>query len=98
MTYPTPWIGFGLALGGLSHLFLDGFNQSRQWWAWPFSHRGFRWPLHAPVKRTDAPTSLLLTICGIWLAWHVGHLPAYHFLLHIAALAHRKAVHAISAT
>jgi len=72
-TYPALWVGLGLGLGGLSHLFLDGFNQTRQWWAWPVSRRGFRWPLHAPVKRTDALASLLLTLVGVGLAWHLGH-------------------------
>ncbi|MCL5116446.1 MAG: metal-dependent hydrolase [Firmicutes bacterium] len=74
-TFPIPWVLLGLFLGGLSHLALDGFNETEQWWLWPFSKKGFRWPIHAPVKRIDAPVSLALTVVVLLLAWHVGHMP-----------------------
>ena len=71
--YPWPWILFGLMMGGLSHLVLDGFNESRQWWFWPFTQRGFRWPVHSSVRRTDFwAFILLLGLVGL-LAWHLQH-------------------------
>jgi len=80
LTFPTFWVFVGLFLGGFSHLALDAFNDTPQWWLWPFSQKGFRWPLHAPVKRIDAPVSLALTVVVLLLAWHVGHLPLAHLL------------------
>ena len=74
------WIWGGLFVGGLSHLILDGFNESRQWWLWPFSRRGFRWPLHASVQQTDSWAFLLLVGFGVVLAWHLGHFPQIHTL------------------
>ena len=74
------WVAVGVYLGGLSHLALDGFNDTPQWWAWPFTTKEFRWPIHASVKRIDAPVSLALTMVVALLAWHVGHLPAMHGL------------------
>lgn len=70
--YPAAWIFFGLLLGCVSHLVLDGFNQTRQWWLWPFSLQGFRWPLHATVQRSDAVAALLLTLVVLGLVWHLG--------------------------
>lgn len=75
--WTLPWMGIfgGLFLGCLSHLALDAFNQTPQWWLWPFSHQGFRWPIHAPVKRVDGLASLILTVIVALLAWHIsiGH-------------------------
>lgn len=68
---PWLWIALGLWLGSLSHLVLDGFNQERQWWLWPFSRQGFRWPVHAPVQRIDGLVSLGLTVVVVLLAWHL---------------------------
>lgn len=47
------WL-LGLGAGGLSHLILDGFNIEGQWWLWPVSRHGFRWPIHGSVRRVDA--------------------------------------------
>lgn len=66
------WILAGVLLGGFSHLILDGFNQTPQWWLWPFSRHGFRWPWHAPVRHADAWTFLILVGCGLVLLWHLG--------------------------
>lgn len=66
----SDWVGIGVFLGALSHLFLDAFNNTPQWWLWPMSRRGFRWPVHGPVARTDAIASLcLLGVIGT-LVWH----------------------------
>lgn len=67
------WVAAGLFLGGISHLALDGFNDERQWWLWPLTRRGFRWPLHAGVRYTDQATSAVLSAVLIVLAWHLGH-------------------------
>lgn len=71
-TLPWVWILAGLFLGCLSHLALDAFNQTPQWWLWPFSKKGFRWPVHAPLKRIDGLASLVLTVVVLGLAWHLG--------------------------
>lgn len=68
----------GLFLGALSHLMLDAFNEAPQWWLWPFTQKGFRWPVHASVKRLDGPVSVALTLAILLLAWHVGHFPLAH--------------------
>lgn len=57
---PWPLVALGLWVGALSHLFLDGFNQTPQWWGWPLTRRGFRWPIHAPVAVVDGVMSLFL--------------------------------------
>lgn len=75
MTFPTLWAALGLFLGGLSHLALDGFNETPQWWLWPFSRREFRWPWHAPARHIDGPASLALTVLTMLLAWHLRWLP-----------------------
>ena len=67
------WILAGFLIGGISHLILDGFNMTRQWWLWPFSHHGFRWPLHASVRATDSWAFLLLVGVGLILIWHLGY-------------------------
>lgn len=66
---PWRWIALGLYAGCLSHLALDACNQTPQWWLWPLSRRGFRWPWHAPVARIDGLASLLLTGIDVWLLW-----------------------------
>lgn len=80
LTFPAPWIFGGLWLGCLSHLALDGFNQTPQWWLWPFTRHGFRWPWHAPVRQIDALASLVLTVGLVLLAWHLGRLPLRQWL------------------
>ncbi len=74
------WVALDVYLGGLSHLALDGFNDTPQWWAWPFATEEFRWPIRASVKRIDAPVSLALTVVVALLAWHVGHLSVMHLI------------------
>jgi inner membrane protein len=56
-------------IGGLSHLVLDGFNVERQWWAWPLSHRGFRWPVHARIQRADPVAFWAVLSIGGWTVW-----------------------------
>ncbi|WP_020375030.1 metal-dependent hydrolase [Sulfobacillus thermosulfidooxidans] len=70
--YPLGWIGLGLFVGSVSHLVLDGFNQTPQWWFWPFSRRGFRWPWHGPVHVVDGAASVILSVVMVVLAWHLG--------------------------
>ncbi|WP_158246102.1 metal-dependent hydrolase [Sulfobacillus sp. hq2] len=68
----VPWgvVAAGLWLGSLSHLILDGFNETPQWWLWPFSQRGFRWPWHGSVRTWDGPMALglvgLLLVLWLW--------------------------------
>lgn len=69
--YPTLWVALGLFLGSASHLALDGFNETPQWWAWPLSRQGFRWPIHGPVRRTDSLAFLILMGVVVLLAWHL---------------------------
>lgn len=72
-----PWFVFILSLlaGGLSHLFLDGFNQEGQWWGWPISRHGFRWPIHGPVRTVDALAFWILVVVLVLLhALWVPHL------------------------
>lgn len=71
------WLWIGLFLGGLSHLALDGFNDTPQWWIWPMSTKSFRWPVHAMVSRIDPWASLGLTVIDLLWAWHLG-LPWLH--------------------
>lgn len=78
----APWfdLAAGLELGALSHLFLDGFNQERQWWAWPLSRKGWRWPLHARVHVADtlAFWGLIGILCvtqWTWIAQTLAHPP-----------------------
>jgi membrane-bound metal-dependent hydrolase YbcI (DUF457 family) len=68
------WIGFGLFLGSASHLFLDGFNDERQWWGWPFTKHGFRWPLHMGVRYSDSAATLVLAALLAMILWHLGPL------------------------
>lgn len=70
---PIVWVLLGLFMGSLSHLALDGFNETPQWWFWPFSRQGHRWRWHAPLKQIDAFASLVLTVVGVALFWHLGH-------------------------
>lgn len=70
---PGP-LALGLAVGQLSHLFLDGFNETRQWWGWPFTRRGFRWPVHAPVRGVDPLAFLGCAALAAWGWW--AHLAA----------------------
>ncbi|WP_053958153.1 metal-dependent hydrolase [Sulfobacillus thermosulfidooxidans] len=69
--YPWRLVASGCFIGSLSHLVLDGFNDTPQWWAWPISRHGFRWPLHASIKRIEPLISFVLTGIGIVLAWHL---------------------------
>ena len=64
------WIGGGLFLGSASHLVLDGFNDERQWWGWPLSRRGFRWPLHLGVRYSDHAASVALSVLIALIVWH----------------------------
>ena len=61
----------GLVLGGVSHLVLDGFNDERQWWLWPLTRHGFRWPLHVSVRYIDALASAVLTVLDLALLFHL---------------------------
>ncbi|PSR38082.1 MAG: hypothetical protein C7B44_00290 [Sulfobacillus thermosulfidooxidans] len=68
-----PWVTWGLFCGGLSHLALDGFNDERQWWLWPLTKHGFRWPLHAGVRYIDHLTAGLLLFAIFILAAPMAH-------------------------
>ena len=65
------WLVTGLVLGGVSHLVLDGFNDERQWWLWPLTRHGFRWPFHASVRHIDAIASAALTVLDVALLLHL---------------------------
>lgn len=76
--FPGWAVLWGLILGGLSHLVLDGFNQTPQWWGWPISRKGYRWPVHASVYRIDALTAGALSVVVGLLTWHLGHTPRFY--------------------
>lgn len=69
--WPFATLFTGLLIGGGSHLVLDGFNQETQWWFWPVTRHGFRWPVHFREAAIDGAIRLALVAGMVWrgLAW-----------------------------